>query len=92
MGAPIGNQNARKGKWAEALERAVHEEDPITRKRFLDAIADKLREKAVDGDMQAIKELGDRIDGKPAQSLEHSGPNGGAIPTSLTVSFIGTER
>jgi hypothetical protein len=27
------------------------------------------------GDMQAIKELGDRLDGKPAQILEHSGPD-----------------
>src|SRR5215831_10766071 len=26
------------------------------------------------GDMQAIKELADRLDGKPAQMLEHSGP------------------
>src|SRR5262249_51921288 len=27
------------------------------------------------GDMQAIKELADRLDGKPAQILEHSGPD-----------------
>jgi len=27
------------------------------------------------GDMQAIKELADRLDGRPAQSLEHSGPD-----------------
>src|SRR5262249_27386654 len=27
------------------------------------------------GDMQAIKELADRLDGKPAQMLEHSGPD-----------------
>ena len=32
-------------------------------------------EKAVAGDMQAIKELADRLDGKPAQMLEHSGPD-----------------
>jgi len=27
------------------------------------------------GDMQAIKELADRLDGRPAQVLEHSGPD-----------------
>jgi hypothetical protein len=27
------------------------------------------------GDMQAIKELGDRLDGRPAQIVEHSGPD-----------------
>jgi hypothetical protein len=32
-------------------------------------------EKAAAGDMQAIKELADRLDGKPAQMLEHSGPD-----------------
>jgi len=32
-------------------------------------------EKAAAGDMQAIKELADRLDGKPAQFLEHSGPD-----------------
>jgi hypothetical protein len=36
-------------------------------------------EKAAAGDMQAIKELADRLDGKPAQALEHSGPDGEPI-------------
>ena len=88
MGAPLGNQNARKGKWAEAVARAVEVEDPVTRRRWIDAIADKLREKAADGDIQAIKELGDRIDGKAMQALEHSGPGGDAIPTAMTVRFV----
>jgi len=32
-------------------------------------------EKAAAGDMQTIKELADRPDGRPAQILEHSGPD-----------------
>src|SRR5262249_34057086 len=32
-------------------------------------------EKAAAGDMQAIKELADRLDGRPAQILEPSGPD-----------------
>jgi hypothetical protein len=31
------------------------------------------------GDMQALKELADRLDGKPAQILEHSGPDSNPI-------------
>jgi hypothetical protein len=27
------------------------------------------------GDMQAIKDLADRLDGRPAQTLEHNGPD-----------------
>jgi hypothetical protein len=39
-------------------------------------IADVLIEKAAAGDLQAMKELFDRLDGKPAQALvEHSGPD-----------------
>ena len=69
MGAALGNQNARKGKWADALSRAVEDEDPVSRRRRLDTIARKLIEKAEEGDIQAIKELGDRIDGKPGQQV-----------------------
>jgi hypothetical protein len=32
-------------------------------------------EKAASGDVQAIKELADRLDGRPAQMLEHSSPD-----------------
>lgn len=77
MGAAIGNQNARKGKWAEALNAAVQEVDPVTKRRKLHSIAAKLIELAQAGEIQAIKELGDRIDGKPAQAIV--GPDGGAI-------------
>ncbi len=35
-------------------------------------IADKLVEKAVAGDIQAIKEVADRLDGKPMQAIEAS--------------------
>jgi hypothetical protein len=34
-------------------------------------LADKLVERALDGDMAAIREIGDRLDGRPAQALHH---------------------
>ena len=38
------------------------------------------------GDMQAIKDLADRLDGRPAQILEHSGPD--SEPTGRIVREI----
>jgi hypothetical protein len=44
--------------------------------------------KAEAGDMQAIKELADRLDGRPAQILEHSDPNGELIRRELTYKIV----
>lgn len=64
----------RKGEkhWRDAVMIAVNETvdgDPDGRKK-LRAIADKVVELALDGDMQAIKEIGDRMDGKAPISAD----------------------
>lgn len=79
MGAPLGNQNARKGGWRDALIAAANEQvkgDPAKRRK-LHAIADKLVELAQQGEIQAIKELGDRLDGKAPQAI--TGADGGPL-------------
>jgi hypothetical protein len=43
-------------------------------------IARMMLERAAD-DTPTAREVADRLDGKPAQALEHSGPEGGAIVT-----------
>lgn len=62
--------------WNEAVRLAVYREakddDGEIRKR-LNIIADKLCKMAMEGDMQAIKEIGDRLDGKPPQAHQHTG-------------------
>ena len=66
-GAQLGNKNATHDKpWAAAIRRALLANDG----QQLRAVADKLVEKAAAGDVQAIKEIGDRIDGKPAQTIQ----------------------
>lgn len=74
MAAPTGNTNSSKNNrlWADTIRRACIQADGAK----LRAIADKLIEKAAEGDIQAIKELGDRLDGKATQALEHSGEVG----------------
>lgn len=39
----------------------------------LRAVADALVEKAISGDVPAIREIADRLDGKASQAIEHSG-------------------
>ena len=86
MGAPVGNQNAAKEnrRWSETLNRAIAQDDG----KRLRAAAEKLLDEAANGQPWAIKELADRLDGKPKQQTELSGPDGGAIPTSLAVAFV----
>ena len=59
--------------WADTLKRALMQADG----NKIRAIAEALIEKAASGDVSAIRELGDRVDGKPTQQIdqttEHSG-------------------
>ena len=79
-GAPKGNQNAAKAKvWSEAIKRAL---DRRTARRAdgileIDALADTLLDECAQGEMIALKELGDRLEGKVAQGVIHSGDDEG---------------
>jgi len=78
MGAPVGNKNATKNRpWAEAINRALLAEDG----KKLRALADRLIDRALEGDVTALKEIGDRMDGKAAQAI--TGADGGDIVVHL---------
>lgn len=72
VGAPRGNQNAVKPRiWAAAIERALDRRIPADKRiKGIDELADKLLEKAAAGDMTALQELGNRLDGKPHQTVD----------------------
>jgi len=53
--------------------------------------AEKLKEIAEQGDMQALKEIGDRLEGKPKQQTEHSGPDD-STPTSIAIIFVDGDK
>lgn len=69
--------------WADAIRKAVKgymdvegEKDGkkvINKVRVLSRLAATLCESAAKGDIQAMKEVGDRLDGKPNQSHDHKG-------------------
>jgi hypothetical protein len=65
MGRPIGSVNREK-PFTDVLRVALLSGGG----RRLRVIADKLVEKAEQGDLQAIREVADRLDGKPSQIIE----------------------
>jgi hypothetical protein len=81
MAAPIGNQFAKRAKiWEQAIKRAIARRANGVIDHGLDELADKLIALVAEGDLPALKELGDRLDGKPAQSVALDGDGqGGAI-------------
>ncbi len=84
-GAPLGNNNAGKARlWRQALDKVLREHQSGKGSRgeqyqALQEIGKKLVEMAIEGDMQAIKEIGDRIDGKVAQVIAGDSENPIAI-------------
>ena len=62
-GNPAGNPKSK--RFLAALDRAIAQDDG---KKVRDA-ADKLLDLAAAGEAWAIKELADRLDGKPAQTV-----------------------
>ena len=84
MAAPKGNNNAAKAKiWSAAIMRALEKRSRTERKKIIDSIADALIDKCLERDLPAIKEFGDRIEGKVPQQLDHG--NAGGEPFVLKV-------
>ena len=64
-GAPKGNKNAQKGQiWNDALRKAIVQDDG----KRLRASVEQLLNFASKGEPWAIKELADRLDGRPTQT------------------------
>lgn len=88
MAAPVGNQNAAKAKvWAAAIERALEARSRLEQKNALDTLAGVLLDLAATGDVKALRELGDRLDGKPAQAI--TGEGGGPLQVVIASADAG---
>lgn len=55
--------------WRDAVRLAVHRRDKDGGK-LLNQLADKLVDFGINGDVSALREIGDRLDGKPMQTAE----------------------
>jgi len=94
VGAPKGNNNAGKGsEWRDAIRyelarlgRDKDGKDPAYVKG-LRICATEFIKAAKEGESWAMKELGDRMDGKAHQSIDAQ--IDGVIDHSIEVSFLG---
>lgn len=59
--------------WREAVMRAVARRNSKKDPQAIEKLADSLVAKGLDGDVSALKEIGDRLDGKPSQGVDISG-------------------
>lgn len=69
-GAPPGNRNNAKGmEWLGALNYALnnYQTSQITKGLALRKIGEKVVELALEGNIECIREIGNRLDGKPTE-------------------------
>ena len=80
-----GNVNAKKGKlFYDQLRKVLVQEDALK----LRNIATKLVEAAEDGEPWAVKEIMDRMDGKPIQAQEITGADGAEFVKGIGFMFV----
>ena len=94
QGAPIGNKNAAKAKaWEGALRAALaqyeNKDAKIKKGEALRKVAETVVAHAIAGNKDAWKEIGDRLDGKPAQAIV--GADGGNLKATVEVVFVASK-
>jgi hypothetical protein len=75
---------------AEMLAAVGNQVEKKSGKTYFQLAAEALLSKAFNGDVQAFRELADRIDGRTTQSVELAGPGGKGIPVEMSLDEIQT--
>ena len=84
VGAPEGNDNARKGKlFYDQLRRVLVQNDQLK----LRQVSEKLVDAAIEGEPWAVKEVIDRMDGKAVAIQEIQGPDGTQLKAGFVLTF-----
>jgi hypothetical protein len=73
-GAPIGNQNAKKKPFTEQMRRFIAQNP-----QKMERIIEEMFKQAEEGSLAASSMIMDRIEGKPMQAQEISGPDGAPL-------------
>lgn len=84
-GAPLGNDNAAKNKpWAEALRKALvqYQTKDVKRGEAIAKLAERVVTDALAGNKEAWQEIGNRLDGKPHQTIAAE------VDTNVTVELV----
>jgi len=70
-GAPMGNNNAGKGRAIrDAFNRALKMHRPVDERDALDAVVKSVLAEAMDGNIIAAKEVFDRVEGKAVTTVD----------------------
>lgn len=72
-----------------AINEAIVDDEGVAKPK-LRMVAEMLVTKALEGDMAAIKEVADRLDGKAAQSVEVTNPDAPSRLTDAELELIAT--
>ena len=84
VGAPLGNKNGTKNKpFLDALRRSIAQNPQKLRNA-----ADKVLEKAEEGEPWAVNFLADRTDGKAVQATTFEDADGNSIINAIEVRFV----
>ncbi len=71
MAAPKNNKGYKSDKqWRDAIQLAVHRLASDGKTKHLDLLAMRLVKAGAEGDVSALREIGDRLDGKPTSTVE----------------------
>ena len=84
-GAPIGNDNATRNKpWADALKRALarYATKDVEPGQAMNKLAERVVADAIAGNKDAWQEIGNRLDGKPHQTIAAE------VDASVTVEIV----
>jgi len=90
--AGTANSGRRKDKpFRDAIMFALNKIEKLedgTEQKRLDALAEATVKKALTGDVSAIKEIGDRVDGKPAQQIDLGNVEGEEFKTVTRIENV----
>lgn len=90
MSAPVGNTNNADAKRFRMALHAALERKGTDKWKALTDVAEKLIDEALTGNISAIKEVADRIEGKSSQGIELTGRDGGPVEiTERVVKLVG---
>ncbi len=64
-----GGGKGQEKMWRESVHRAVKRRSDGDDKKALERLAQKLVERGLEGNIAALREIGDRLDGKPTQAV-----------------------
>jgi hypothetical protein len=81
-GNPLGSNTRR--PFIAALTRAIAQDDG----KRLRQVAERLIDLAVAGEAWAVKELADRVDGKPIQTQAFENGDGSPLLAGIQVTFV----